>query len=388
MKVQTIDEKIDECKNICIVGGGGIGRAAGLILKEWGNFVDTIYIGDAIPATAKSAVDWIEKGSYENRNVEAFSMPLEGTNDEFNKVLKKSHIVLDCLPGCEAPRIAKLAKNNRLEGYVNLTEYVKETNEIMDMSRDSETAFLLQTGLAPGAINVVANGLYNKFCEDFGVEKADRLSMKVGALTKNAVEPHYYGFTWSEIGVATEYLEPATVIRDFVKAERPSLTERSNLVIDGVTYEEALTSGGTADLPDALQGKVRNLDYKTLRYPGHYEWIDELLKEIPEGNERVEKLQAKMQERVPRCESDVVILYASAQGHDKDNNLRVLEKSYRIEPFEINNTKLRAIQISTAIPLVESAGMVASENYKGLITQSMIPPARFMNGRFVSKVYK
>ena len=65
------------------------------------------------------------------------------------------------------------------------------------------------------------------------------------------------------------------MLRDFQRTTRPSLSERCTVVIDGVTYEEDLTSGGAADLPAALEGKVRHLDYKTLRYPGHYAWIEQ-----------------------------------------------------------------------------------------------------------------
>ncbi|MDI1305570.1 MAG: saccharopine dehydrogenase, partial [bacterium] len=89
-------------------------------------------------------------------------------------------------------------------------------------------------------------------------------------MIKHAVAPHYYGFTWSPVGVATEYLEDTIVIRNSIKTTLPSLSERKTVIIDGITYEEDLTSGGAADLPDALSGKVGSLDYKTLRYPGHY----------------------------------------------------------------------------------------------------------------------
>jgi hypothetical protein len=71
----------------------------------------------------------------------------------------------------------------------------------------------------------------------------------------------------SPVGVATEYLKDTIVLRDYVKTTLPSLSERANIIIDGITYEEDLTSGGAADLPDALSGKVCSLDYKTLRYP-------------------------------------------------------------------------------------------------------------------------
>ena len=84
------------------------------------------------------------------------------------------------------------------------------------------------------------------------------MSMKVGALTKHAVSPHFYGFTWSPVGVATEYLKDCMAIRDGEKVLLPALSEVETIIIDDVTYEDNLTSGGAADLPEAFAGKIKN----------------------------------------------------------------------------------------------------------------------------------
>jgi saccharopine dehydrogenase-like NADP-dependent oxidoreductase len=70
-------------------------------------------------------------------------------------------IILDCLPGSQAPRIAG-AKDYELH-YANLTEYVAETEKIKTLAKDATTGFILQTGLAPGYIDLLANGLFNNF---------------------------------------------------------------------------------------------------------------------------------------------------------------------------------------------------------------------------------
>src|SRR6185295_18164075 len=121
--------------------------------------------------------------------------------------------------------------------YANLTEHVRETDEVSEIARGAQQGFLLQTGLAPGYIDVLANGLYQQFCQDHGVNVVDNVAMRVGALTTTVHPPHYYGFTWSSIGVATEYVEPATVLRDFKKTTRPSLSDVRTLLIDGIAYE-------------------------------------------------------------------------------------------------------------------------------------------------------
>ena len=135
----------------------------------------------------------------------------------------------------------------------------------------------LQCGLAPGTINVLGHHLFIEACSAWGCETVEAMRLRVGALPRHVRSPHFYGWTWSPVGVATEYVKPAVAVRNNRTVELPSLSERATLIVDGVTYEEDLTSGGAADLPGALGEKVRNLDYKTLRFPGHYSWVDGLL---------------------------------------------------------------------------------------------------------------
>jgi len=149
--------------------------------------------------------------------------------------------------------------------------------------------------LAPGYIDLLANKLFQQFCKDFKVDKVDKLEFKVGALTNHAVAPHYYGFTWSPVGVATEYIKDAVALRDFKKISLPALSERATIIIEGIAYEEDLTSGGAADLPDALEGKVSSLDYKTLRHPGHYAWVQKQLAQLENNTDFIKNLQQKME---------------------------------------------------------------------------------------------
>jgi len=371
---------------IVIAGAGGIGRAVGLILAENKDFETKIFIGDLYLKVAKGAAKWIEEGLGKSDDVTPFNMPAEGVDNEMIDILKTADILLDCLPGSQAPRMAKLCREYDLH-YANLTEYVKETDEVMEIAKCSDRGFILQTGLAPGFINVLGMKLFNDFCAQHGVKEIDKMSMKVGALTKHARAPHFYGFTWSPVGVATEYLKPCIAVRNGEKVLLPALSERETLIVNGMTLEDNLTSGGAADLPEALSGRVKTLDYKTLRFPGHYQWVDNVLSVLPEGKNRVKQLQDTMQTFVPMIEEDQVIIYASVQGKDKNGVLRAMEGSYRILPMKVGTKTLRAIQSTTAAPLAECARMLATGKWKGVVFQSELDPKSFMNGPFVSMVY-
>jgi saccharopine dehydrogenase-like NADP-dependent oxidoreductase len=371
---------------IIIAGAGGIAEAVGLILMEWSTVAPTIFIGDRTHSKAQKVAQWIQEGTTKNGSIQDFHLAENGLNEEMKAILSQGDIILDCLPGSQAPRIAQFAKDYNLH-YANLTEYVAETEQIIALAKDAKTGFILQTGLAPGYIDLLANGLFQQFCKDFEVDVVDKLEFKVGALTNHAVAPHYYGFTWSPVGVATEYIKETIVLRDFKKTNRPSLSERATIIIDGITYEEDLTSGGAADLPDALSGKVRSLDYKTLRHPGHYAWIQTQLDDLDNTADTIKSLQEKMEAIIPHIEDDQIILYAAVEGKDASGVLRRREIAKQILPQIVGKHQLRAIQTTTAAPLAQVAQLLLESSLSGVILQSQIDQIAFLNGNYIVPVY-
>lgn len=373
-------------KRIVIAGAGGIGRAVGLLLREIGEIDVDLVLGDAFDDQLETAAGFIADGNAGKGAVETVKIPRDGTTPELDAALADADLVLDCLPGGQAPRVARWALDHGAH-YANLTEYVAQTNQILEMSRGAETGFALQCGLAPGMVNVLGNSLYQKFATRYDVEQIDILKMRVGALTRNAEAPHFYGFTWSPIGVATEYVKDAVVVRDWNQTNVDSLEEIQTLLIDGVPYEEATTSGGAADMPDALAGKARHLDYKTLRYPGHWAWVRKQLEAIGDVPDRVQQLQDRMLSAIPQMEDDVVVIYAAAEGRTPSGRRR-LDAAYTVYPETFGGRRLRAIQSTTAAGLAECAYVLLQGKHKGPLLQSQLDTEAYLSGPFVSAVYK
>lgn len=372
---------------IFIAGAGGIGRAAGLILSVSKEVDVEIIFGDISESAGIDSVHYVKDGYVNQTKVSYLVMPSSGTDEVLSSTLESCDFIMDCLPGSQAPRMARLALQNHCH-YINLTEYVAETKEIKEMAKNADTAFVLQSGLAPGFINVLAHRLYQEFVENYKVEIVDDMSMKVGAISQHASSPHFYAFTWSPIGVATEYLKDAEVVINFQKKLVPALSGTEQFIIGEQLFEDNYTSGGAADLPDYFQGKVRNLSYKTLRYPGHYDWVKNKIKSLKgTTDEIIQALEQEMLANIPSVEDDLVIVYASVQGKDMYGRLRKLEKSYKIYPSKVGNITLRAIQTTTAAPMCEVAYMLMKQPRKGVILQSDISTIDFLNGPFVSSVY-
>ncbi len=372
-------------KKIFIAGSGGIGEAAALLLREWSKTETDIFLGDIAEGNLQKAKNFVAENSSKNSKVETVLMSGE-INDAMKSAFEKCDVLLDCSPGSQAPRMARFAKDFKMH-YANLTEYVAETDEIIELAKDAETGFVLQTGLAPGFINVLAMSLYQDFVEKYENEKVEKIGMKVGALTAHAHEPHFYGFTWSPIGVATEYVKNSVVIRNYKITKKPALSSREQIVIGGRTFEADLTSGGAADLPEFFAGKAKSLDYKTLRYVGHYDWVESVVKKLAKDKNLANNLEKVMLEAVPSVEDDFVLAHASVDGFDAGGRRRMFEKAYFAEPLEINGKQLRAIQTTTAAPLCESAMMLLTGKYKGVVLQSQLNPKEFLKGKFVSRIY-
>ena len=372
-------------QNIVIAGAGGIGSAVGLMMANYPEFRGDIYIGDRDLRTAEEAAAWIREGTSLPLDVIAFEFGVD-TTPAMQEAFSKSSLILDCLPGKEAPRLARIALQYKMH-YANLTEYVQETEEIIKLASDADTGFVLQTGLAPGFVNILANKLFKEFCQRHGVSKVDYIGMRVGGLTAYAMSPHFYGFTWSPIGVTTEYVKPCIVVRDHQKQTRPPLSERETLILHGVDYEADLTSGGAADIPDALAAYAKNVDYKTIRYPGHYKWIESLLAGIQTEQNLPIALYREMSKVVPMVEDDLIIIYVFVSGPDAQGVLHRIESSYRIAPKFINGKKLRAIQSTTAAPMAECARLLLEGKWKGVVLQSQVDPTSFLGGPFIESVY-
>jgi saccharopine dehydrogenase-like NADP-dependent oxidoreductase len=60
----------------------------------------------------------------------------------------------------------------------------------------------------------------------------------------------------------------------------PPLEERQEFSLDGVLCEAFDTSGGLGSMCDTLEGRVQNLNYRTIRYPGHAAIMKALLQDL------------------------------------------------------------------------------------------------------------
>ena len=143
---------------------------------------------------------------------------------------------------------------------------VDEQLALDDEAKAAGVNVIPDCGLAPGMVSVLAMHGAARF------DDVDEIHIRVGGLPQDPQPPLNYQLVFSVEGLINEYLETARVIRSGVITEVNSMSEIESLAFDSFPQLEAFqTSGGTSTLPDSFLGKVKELDYKTIRYAGHCE---------------------------------------------------------------------------------------------------------------------
>ncbi len=143
---------------------------------------------------------------------------------------------------------------------------VDEQLALNDQAKTAGINIIPDCGLAPGMVSILTMHGAERF------DSIDEIHIRVGGLPQDPRPPLNYQLVFSVEGLINEYIESARVIRDSKIIEVDSMTEIESLSFDGFPPLEAFqTSGGTSTLPDTFLGKIRELDYKTIRYAGHCE---------------------------------------------------------------------------------------------------------------------
>ena len=262
--------------------------------------------------------------------------------------------------------------------YLDLTEDIASACAVKALAENASTAFIPQCGLAPGFISIVANDITQHF------DELDTVRLRVGALPEYPTNSLTYNLTWSTEGVINEYCEPCTAIVNGELTEVPPLEQCEEFSLDGVIYESFNTSGGLGTLSETLLGKVRNLSYQTIRYPGHRDIMKTLLQDLRLGDRR-DVLKDVLEHAIPATYQDVVLIFVSVSG--KKNN-RLLQEAYanKIYSQTINGQLFGAIQITTAADICAMLDLLREGSLPGagFIQQEQVCLSDFLCNRFGS----
>jgi saccharopine dehydrogenase-like NADP-dependent oxidoreductase len=349
-------------KHIVVAGAGKIGVTIADMLAASGDYRVTL---------ADRAV-----GRFDGLNPAIETKAVDVTDPRaLSSLLKGSFAVLSAVPFNLTGGIAVAAKEVGAH-YLDLTEDVATTRKVKRLAEGAQTAFIPQCGLAPGFITIAAYDLIRRF------DTLHDVRMRVGALPKFPSNALNYNLTWSTEGLINEYCEPCEAIVNGERREVPPLEELEEFALDGVFYEAFNTSGGLGSLCETLNGKVRNLNYRTIRYPGHAAIMKALLNDL-RLRDRRDVLKDILENALPATLQDVVIVFVTVSGLRKG---QLVQDTYanKIYSAEVGGVMRSAIQITTAAGIAGVLDLLATGKIagRGFVRQEEIDFDAFVGNRF------
>ncbi len=355
-------------KDIAVIGAGHIGGTVAALLADTADYRVTV-IDRAAEQLAELPAD---------ARVEHLVLDVTDLKG-LTAALKGKFAVLSAAPYHLTFYVAQAAKAAGCH-YLDLTEDVASTRKVKALAQGAQTAFIPQCGLAPGFISIAAADLIR------GFDTLHDVRLRVGALPKYPSNALNYNLTWSTDGVINEYCEPCEAIVDGLPRQTRALEECEAFALDGVTYEAFNTSGGLGTLCETLAGKVRSLNYRTIRYPGHAAIMKALLNDL-RLRDRRDLLKDILENAVPATMQDVVIVFVTVSGL-KGGHLVQETYAHKIYAQNFGGRMLSAIQITTAGSLCAVLDLLAAGALptQGFVRQEEIGLADFLGNRF-GRVY-
>ena len=351
---------------LLLLGAGKIGRMIARFLTDSGDY--TVCVGDLHKESLSRVRDSLQLKTIE----------IDATDpQQLAAAMSEQQTVVSALSFRFNPLIAQVAAQQGLS-YFDLTEDVETTRQVRAAADKAagDVIFMPQCGLAPGFISIVAHQLTKEF------DEVDSVFMRVGALPQFPTGSLKYNLTWSTDGLINEYCNPCEVIHEGQRREVLPLEGLESFSLDGVRYEAFNTSGGLGTLCESLAGQLRELNYKTVRYQGHRDYMSFILHELHLGKRR-DLLKEILESSVPITFQDVVVTFCTVKGQ-RNGQLVQISDARKIYQHTVGGEQWSAIQLTTAAALctvvdMHVAGQLPS---KGFVRQEQVDLNAFLANRF------
>ncbi|MEO0586138.1 MAG: saccharopine dehydrogenase C-terminal domain-containing protein [Planctomycetota bacterium] len=354
-------------QSVVVLGAGKVGGTIARLLASTGDY--TVRVGDAFePAVQRMKDEFGIDGQVVDASDKAALV----------KMLTGADAVLSACSFDVNPTIAEAALDAGAS-YFDLTEDVACTKKIMATAEHAKAdqSFVPQCGLAPGFVSISAHDLSTRF------DTLDGVHLRTGALPMYPNNAMRYNLTWSTDGLINEYGNPCEAIVDGKQVHTLPLEGLEHFTLDGTAFEAFNTSGGVGTLCDTLDGKVRKLDYKTIRYPGHRDLMAFLMQEL-RMNDRRAMLKDIFESAIPMTEQDEVVVFCVVTGKI-DGRLTQRTDARVVTHGTFMGVNGTAIQLTTACSACAVIDMTLHgtlPDRRGFVRQEQFTMDAFLENRF------
>jgi len=364
---------------VLVLGGGLMGRAAADDLSRQPD-VDRVTIADvelsrAEEAARKTGRDYVTAMRLDVADHDAVLAAMREADSVLGAVSYKVNLGLSKLAIEAGAHWCDMGGNN---------DVVAAQLELNAQAKEAGVSVIPDTGLAPGMVSLLTmHGIAQ-------MDRADAAHLRVGGLPVEPTPPLNYRIVFSIQGLINEYVEPCVAIRDgrvVDNVEPLADVEQIAFPLPFGELEAFNTSGGTSTLPQTLAGRIANLDYKTIRYPGHASQMRAMLELGLMSDEPIDVddtsvapravLERLIAKNVPLADDDVVLVRVTVEGEKDGKPARAI---YEMVDHRDEETGLTAMMRGTAFPSATVCVMMGrGETPAGATPQELaVDPQRFI----------
>lgn len=359
-------------KRYAIIGAGMQGTAAAYDLALFGD-ADEVRLLDLELRRARTAAERVN--TLVGREVAKAGLVNASDKTSASQVLEGMHACLSAVPYFLNVNLARAAieAGTHFNDLGGNTSIVRQELALDREAKARGVSIVPDCGVAPGMANTLA--VYGIRALD----EAEHVHMRCGGLPQNRSLPLGYRQLFAMDGLTNEYFGKAVILRDGRVAEVDTFEELETLDLPAPLgrVEAFITSGGTSTCPYTFEGKLKTYDYKTIRYPGHYEKM-KLFKDL--GFLETDPMEVAGQAIRPRDffhtimakvwdhpdEPDLLVLQVDVEGR-RDG--RPVRHRSRIIDYQDEKTGFSAMERTTAF----AAAIVTAMQARGETPKGAVP---------------
>lgn len=355
---------------LLIFGAGQMAQAVSFDLVRQPD-VERVYVVDHQPRPLNRLRQWL-------KTRKLIPVRTDATAPELKELLARCQAAISCVPynyNLKLTKMAIAAGTNFCDLGGNNTVVRRQ----LAMDRDAQAAgctIIPDCGLAPGMTNILVADAVSRF------DRTEAVRIRVGGLPVKPQPPLFYKLVFSAQGLLNEYAEPCLVLRNGKIQQVKALTEPETVAFPPPfgRLEAFHTSGGASTLPETFQRKIRELDYKTIRYPGHRLMFELIMKSAVGNWRRLPRAElACALEKVLGWETDDAVLLRIEVTGIKNGNRRLLR--YQLVDYADKKTGLTAMMRTTGFSAAIVGLMLARHQIPVCGVQpgeKAVPPGRFI----------
>ena len=250
-----------------VLGAGRQGTAAAYDLATRGN-ADSVILADLDLNAAKAAAKRVNALAGTSA---ASAAKVDVTKaDSVSRVLRKVDVFISGVPFHHNLALARLAvkAHASMVDFGGKTDVARQQLALDPRAKKAGVTIVPECGLGPGANITLAVHAMSL------LDRPEEVRIYDGGLPQRPRPPWNYALLFNLAGLTNEYAGTATFLRDGKVVEVPALTEFELVDVPPIgRLEAAVTTGGLSTMPWTYEGRLRTLEIKTLRYPGHWSAI-------------------------------------------------------------------------------------------------------------------